>query len=502
MRRPADDPGGRGLRRAGGRARRSWRARPTWTSCSARRPTIACRRWSRSAARAAGRGHRDELPRGGQVRPPARCRRAAGRHRVPDGSGGMRQVLQLLCRPLYPRRPRPAGRPPPSWPKPGGMVAAGHAGDHPARPKRECLARRGAGGRHMGFRPVGPRTWRSMPRAAPACATPPPTRATWGTALIAAHRDVAEVDALPASAGAIRLRPGAGGDEPAGIRRPIICTWSTGCATARPDLALSLGLHRRATPGETDADFAATMALVRRVRLRAGLQLQVLAPAWHAGCGRAGRRWPETVKDARLQELLALLREQQGEFNAGTQGLVLPVLFTGPGRQARATLRPHALPAAGPCRRGRYPWPVTKRMVRIVTTSAPPLSVWNPRNGAEFPLEHHRRDRRRSPCNPPVGGKAVTLKVRRQRTCCALLFGDHDRNLVRLEQGLGVRMSSRGNRVAISGRAGTGRRRRMAGAERDCTNGWRQGKGLSARGDVDAAIRMAEVPQPRGRRRP
>jgi tRNA-2-methylthio-N6-dimethylallyladenosine synthase len=39
------------------------------------------------------------------------------------------------------------------------------------------------------------------------------------------------------------------------------------------------------------------------------------------------------VKDARLQALLALLRDQQAAFNERSRGLVLPVLFTGPGRR-------------------------------------------------------------------------------------------------------------------------------------------------------------------------
>ena len=41
---------------------------------------------------------------------------------------------------------------------------------------------------------------------------------------------------------------------------------------------------------------------------------------------------PEDVKDRRLQELQALLREQQSRFGAGCVGLDMPVLFTGPGR--------------------------------------------------------------------------------------------------------------------------------------------------------------------------
>ena len=56
---------------------------------------------------------------------------------------------------------------------------------------------------------------------------------------------------------------------------------------ARPDLALSSDFivgH----PGETEADFAATMRLVRDDRVRPGLQLQILAPPGHAGRRRAG----------------------------------------------------------------------------------------------------------------------------------------------------------------------------------------------------------------------
>jgi phosphate starvation-inducible PhoH-like protein len=46
-------------------------------------------------------------------------------------------------------------------------------------------------------------------------------------------------------------------------------------------------------------------------------------------------------------------------------------------------------------------------------------------------------------------GKAVTLQFS-DNTLLPLLLGDHDRHLVRLEQALGVRLSCRGNRVAIA----------------------------------------------------
>ena len=85
-------------------------------------------------------------------------------------------------------------------------------------------------------------------------------------------------------------------------------------------------------------------------------------------------------------------------------------------------------------------------------------------------------------------GKAMTLQFG-DNHLFALLLGDHDRNLVRLEQGLGVRLSARGNRVAISGEP------QKAEAAAAALNGLykrlEQGKGLS-RADVDAAVRMAD----------
>ena len=69
------------------------------------------------------------------------------------------------------------------------------------------------------------------------------------------------------------------------------------------------------------------------------------------------------------------------------------------------------------------------------------------------------------------------------------LFGEHDRNLARIEQKLGVSMSSRGNRVAISGDAWS-----TEVAERTLSDLYlRLQRGLEvASGDVDGAIRMAQ----------
>ncbi|GAC1348289.1 MAG: PhoH family protein [Acetobacteraceae bacterium] len=94
-----------------------------------------------------------------------------------------------------------------------------------------------------------------------------------------------------------------------------------------------------------------------------------------------------------------------------------------------------------------------------------------------------------APSAPGRNGKAVTLQFG-DNALLPLLFGDHDRNLVRLEQGLNVRMSSRGNRVAI-----TGEPERVQAAETALNGLYKRletGKGLS-RADVDAAIRMVDV---------
>ena len=69
------------------------------------------------------------------------------------------------------------------------------------------------------------------------------------------------------------------------------------------------------------------------------------------------------------------------------------------------------------------------------------------------------------------------------------LFGEHDRNLAKIEQKLGVSMSSRGNHVAISGDAWS-----TKVAERTLSDLYeRLQRGLDvASGDVDGAIRMAQ----------
>jgi phosphate starvation-inducible PhoH-like protein len=83
----------------------------------------------------------------------------------------------------------------------------------------------------------------------------------------------------------------------------------------------------------------------------------------------------------------------------------------------------------------------------------------------------------------------VTLHFN-DNTKLALLLGDHDRHLLRLEQGLGVRLACRGNRMSLAGEAG-----RVDAAQAVLTGLYKRlerGEGV-AMSDVDGAIRMAEV---------
>ena len=87
------------------------------------------------------------------------------------------------------------------------------------------------------------------------------------------------------------------------------------------------------------------------------------------------------------------------------------------------------------------------------------------------------------------GGKAITLQFN-NNTLLPLLLGDHDRHLVRIEQALGVRLSCRGNRVAIAGDAS-----RVNAAQEMLQGLWRRlERGESVgRPDIEAAIRLADA---------
>ena len=150
-----------------------------------------------------------------------------------------------------------------------------------------------------------------------------------GDDLIAAHRDLAALMPflhLPVQSGSDRILAAMNRRHKADDYRRIIGR----LRDARPDLALTSDFivgH----PGETDADFAQTMALIRDIGFASAYSFKY-SPRPGTPAAGAPNQVPEPAKDARLQELQALLREQQAAFNADCIGRTASVLFTGHAR--------------------------------------------------------------------------------------------------------------------------------------------------------------------------
>jgi len=102
--------------------------------------------------------------------------------------------------------------------------------------------------------------------------------------------------------------------------------------TARPDIALS-GDFIVGFPGETDADFRATLDLVREVKY-AGAYSFKYSPRPGTPAAEHDAQVSEAEKSARLTELQSLIHAQQTAFNAAQVGRRLPVLVEKPGRES------------------------------------------------------------------------------------------------------------------------------------------------------------------------
>ena len=99
---------------------------------------------------------------------------------------------------------------------------------------------------------------------------------------------------------------------------------------ARPDIAIS-GDMIVGFPGETDADFEATMELVRQVNYASCFSFKYSKRPGTPGAAMFNQI-DEGVKGERLARLQALLTDQQVAFNQSMIGKTLPVLFEREGR--------------------------------------------------------------------------------------------------------------------------------------------------------------------------
>jgi tRNA-2-methylthio-N6-dimethylallyladenosine synthase len=100
--------------------------------------------------------------------------------------------------------------------------------------------------------------------------------------------------------------------------------------SARPDIALS-GDFIVGFPGETDADFEATLSLVREVGYASAYTFKYSSRPGTPGAN-FDNQVPEEQKSERLERLLALTTEQMRAFGRSCVGKTLDVLLEKPGR--------------------------------------------------------------------------------------------------------------------------------------------------------------------------
>ena len=149
--------------------------------------------------------------------------------------------------------------------------------------------------------------------------------------LIAAHRDLPQLMPylhLPVQSGSDRILKAMNRRHTASDYLKLLDR----VRAARSDIAMS-GDFIVGFPGETDADFEATMQLVRDVGYASAFSFKYSPRPGTPGAEMDGHV-PEAVKNERLQRLQALLVEQQQDFGASLLGRTIDTLIEKPGRQA------------------------------------------------------------------------------------------------------------------------------------------------------------------------
>jgi tRNA-2-methylthio-N6-dimethylallyladenosine synthase len=147
--------------------------------------------------------------------------------------------------------------------------------------------------------------------------------------LISAHRDNPKLMPylhLPAQSGSDRILKAMNRKHGRDFYRKVI----EDVRSARPDIALSSDFIV-GFPGESDADFEDTMALVREIGFAAAYSFKY-SPRPGTKAAEGADSVPEIVKSERLLALQALILDQQTTFNRATLGRRVPVLFEKRGR--------------------------------------------------------------------------------------------------------------------------------------------------------------------------
>ncbi|MEM6680351.1 MAG: tRNA (N6-isopentenyl adenosine(37)-C2)-methylthiotransferase MiaB [Pseudomonadota bacterium] len=149
--------------------------------------------------------------------------------------------------------------------------------------------------------------------------------------LIAAHGEEAKLMPylhLPVQAGADRILQAMNRGHTAASYIDLVAK----IRAARPDLALS-GDFIVGFPGETDAEFEDTLALVREITYAQAYSFKY-SPRPGTPAATREDQVSEAVKSDRLTRLQALLAEQQSAFQRSKIGQRMAVLLEKPGRHA------------------------------------------------------------------------------------------------------------------------------------------------------------------------
>jgi tRNA-2-methylthio-N6-dimethylallyladenosine synthase len=147
--------------------------------------------------------------------------------------------------------------------------------------------------------------------------------------LIAAHRDVPQLMPflhLPVQSGSDRVLAAMGRRHRAEDYARLVGR----LRRARPDLALSSDFIV-GFPGESEEDFAGTLALVREIGFTQAYSFRYSRRPGTPASVLDGQL-PEAVKAERLARLQALLADQQAAFNRASVGRVMTVLLDRRGR--------------------------------------------------------------------------------------------------------------------------------------------------------------------------
>ncbi len=148
--------------------------------------------------------------------------------------------------------------------------------------------------------------------------------------LIEAHRDVEKLMPflhLPVQSGSNRMLKAMNRSHSTSSYLKLI----ERVRAARPDIAIS-GDFIVGFPGESDADFAATLKIVADVNYAQAYSFKYSPRPGTPAAGMEGQVSPD-VMDERLQQLQARINEQQHAFNRSSVGRQMQILLEKPGRK-------------------------------------------------------------------------------------------------------------------------------------------------------------------------